>query len=81
MSSRLFRGLKRWKESQGHKGGRGNTSPSEFMRVPVDCLSDFDDLIEGFREMYKDYPDSPRNARLFALLDRIDEMLPPERTD
>lgn len=77
MGSRVFHGLKQWKLSQGTKGGRGKTAPSEFMRVPLDCVSDLDDLLDEFRERYGEYPDSPRNARLFELLGRIDELLPP----
>ena len=78
MQSRVFNGLKRWKAVQGTKGGRGKTAPSEFMRVPIDAISDLDDILTEFRERYGEYPDSPRNARLFELLDRLDELLPPE---
>lgn len=80
MQSRVFNGLKRWKSRQGTKGGRGKTAPSEFMRVPLDAISDLDDLITGFRERYGEHPDSPRNVRLFELLNRLDELFPPGET-
>lgn len=77
MASRLYHAVLRWKTEQGAKGGRGQTSPSKFVRLPEDVLSELDDLIQEFYLKYGDYPDSPRNKRLFELLFRLTEIFPP----
>lgn len=75
MTSRIFNAVLRWKSSQGNKGGRGNTSPSRFVRLPEDVLHEMDDLIDEYHIRYGEHRDSPRSARLFEFLDRLNEVL------
>jgi len=78
MPSRVFNAIKKWKQEQTVAGGRGNIRPTEFMRVPLDVMEEFDTVLDELRQRYGDFPDSPRNERLFSLLNRLDEMFPSD---
>ena len=78
MSSRVYLAVLKWKQIHRSSGGRGNTHQSDFIRLPHDVLADLDGLIDEFTTRYGDYPESPRNARLFDFLRRLDELFPSD---
>lgn len=77
MRSRVYGAVMRWKKDNPTPGGRGLKSPSSFIRLSENVLSDFDDLLREFTLKYWESQNSPRSKRLFELIDRINELLPP----
>lgn len=78
MASRIYNAVLKWKESNRATGGKGLTSPSKFIRLPEDVLSEVDDLIDEYYLKYGEYFDSPRSARLFEFLVRLIDILDPK---
>lgn len=81
MQSRIHAAVLKWKADQGEKGGRGRHAPSTFVRLPLNVLSELDDIIDGYKERYGDFPESPRNKRLFELIAELEDLLPSTPKD